>query len=201
VVIITAGLSFAMLLALLRVAFFHWPHKSSRPTYRLLTDPEASPHFVKIPGGACVNEWQPIDSKEVCEQAARTLDLRATRAATTIFSQRPTGCYLVRNTKADQMTLWINIVPGGSSASSSSMINRAIQGWVPEPICRRTLAPPPDSVGTIITNTSTRKEPHFLPLHCPQRHNAFVPERVCANECIRVPYHALPLWRHASCAV
>lgn len=190
VVIVTAGLSLAVCLALLRMAFIHCPCESSLPTYRLLTDPGASPHFVKIPSGACVNEWQPIDSKEVCEQAARTLDLRATRAATTIFSQRPTGCYLVRNTKADQVALWINIVPGGGS---SSMINRAIQGWVPEPICRRTLAPPPDSVLEPSSPTPAPEKSHIFCHYIvrnattPSCPNGSVPMN--ASECRTMPYH------------
>jgi len=193
VITVFAGLSLAVLLALLPTAFFHQPLDSSLPPDRMLIAPLASPHFIKVPGGACVNDMQPIDSKEACEQAAEALGLRATRAATTVFSQRPTGCYLVRNTKADQVTLWINIVPGGGSGSSS-MASKEIQGWVPEPICRR--LPPVSKPEKKAKPASPRQDPEKGDIICRyivrDANSTLCPKgsgAMNASECRTMPYH------------
>lgn len=133
----TACVSLVTLLVHLTTANlgWSWEPSSPRPAARLLEG--ASPQFVKIPGGLCVDEWKTIESKEVCEKAARSLGLRATRAASTVFGQRPTGCYLVRNTRADQVTLWMNVAPPDLPQPASGNGFGDIQGWVPEPICRK----------------------------------------------------------------
>jgi len=150
VVIVIGGLGLLGIFAVLTTACLHWPLETLRPMDHLLNANLASPQFVKLPAGVCGDEWQPVDSKEACEQAARALDLPATRAAHTVFNQWPTGCYLVRNITADQ--LWINDAPGdmlprssSHGSNRSSGISQEIEGWVPEPICKRTPAPSSDS--------------------------------------------------------
>jgi len=163
---------------------------ATRPAARLLNATGASMEFAKIPGAACVDEWKTIDSKEVCEKAARALGLRATKAASTVFGQRPTGCYLVRNAKADQETLWMNIAPGGVPRRSSSGSLGDIQGWVPEPICRK--IPEHRHVQSSPTPAPDQGDGMICRYIVGAATNASCPEGsvpLNASECRTMPYH------------
>jgi len=63
--------------------------------------------------------------------------LNVGEAVRTQFKNRPSGCYLVRSAKAKRDTLWLNETPRGSTIEKNETAFGAIEGWVPEPLCRR----------------------------------------------------------------
>mmetsp|Transcript_97929 Transcript_97929/g.189074 ORF Transcript_97929/g.189074 Transcript_97929/m.189074 type:complete len:580 (-) Transcript_97929:61-1800(-) len=96
-----------------------------------------TPAFLRFPAGACDDGWLPILSKSDCEAAARDLVLSVGEAVRTQFENRPSGCYLVRSAKAKKDSLWLNEAPPGSSTRKNQTHFGKIDGWLPEPLCKR----------------------------------------------------------------
>jgi len=113
-----------------------------------------SAQFQRIASGRCAElGWLPIQTRGVCEAAARHLGLPSTHAFVTHLPNKPEGCYYFNSSVDGTETLWLSTNPRNRGEGAM-----ALEDGSREPLCRAQTTPRPPTTSRAVSTSTARAE-------------------------------------------